>query len=184
MDLPTFTPEEVHELDQKVELAGSVSAEIYLGQNWIGERWIGYIGRVGMPPVRGRWFSDGDRWRFITDERRSLDFHPDEPLQLYDGYWGERAYIVLAPMIWTEEQFVAKKDWDHDHCGICWGTIHSDAPKHFRGSDRDIVCPDCYERYVVTRCLEFIQPTPNKSVDGMARSPVVESTPTAPTRHL
>ena len=124
----------------------------------------GYIGREAMPPVSGRWFSEGDRWRFVTDERRSLDFQVGDPLQLYDGYWGERAYIVLASLTWTEEQFVAKKEWDHDHCGICWATIYPDAPKYFRSSDRDIVCPNCYEQYVQTHSLGFIRPTPNRSL--------------------
>ena len=166
MNLPTFTPERVDTADQKIELVGQVSAKVCMDQNWIGERWIGYIGRDEEPPVEGRWFPENERWRFVSKNPKASEFQIGQRLQLYDGYWGERAYIVLAPMIWTEKHFEAKKQWDHDHCGICWATIDPVAPRHFRSSERDVVCPNCYENYVQLRSLSFIQPTQNKRMES------------------
>lgn len=157
MNFPTFTPESICEVDHKTELIGSVSSEDYLGQNWIGDRWIGYIGLEGEPPIEGRWFPENGIWRFVSENPKSLDFQMGKPLQLYDGYWGERVYIVLAKLTWAEEQFVVKKEWDHDHCGICWATIAPAAPKYFRSSEQDIVCPNCYKNYVLLCSLSFIE---------------------------
>jgi hypothetical protein len=166
MNLPSFTPERVDTIDQKVQLVGQVSSKVCIGQNWIGERWIGYIGRDEEAPVEGRWFAEDERWRFTSENPKAADFQVGQRLQLYDGYWGERAYIVLAPMAWTEAQFEAKKEWDHDHCGICWATICSEAPTHFQSSERNVVCPNCYEKYVQLRSLSFIQPTQNKRMES------------------
>jgi len=166
MNLPTFTPDHIGEVDHKAELSGSVSSEECLGQKWIGERWIGYIGREGEPPVEGRWFPEDGRWRFVSKKLESLDFQRGQALQLYDGYWGERAYIVLAGLAWTEGRFVAKKEWDHDHCGICWATISPNAPQYYRSSERDIVCPDCYKSFVLLRSLSFIELTPNNRMES------------------
>jgi hypothetical protein len=166
MNLPTFTPERVDAADERIQIVGNVSAQVYMGQNWIGERWIGYIGRDGEPPVEGRWVQEGERWRFVSENPRTSKFKVGEPLRLYDGYWGERAYIVLAPMNWTEARFEAKKQWDHDHCGICWATIDADAPRHYRSSERDVICADCYGRYVQLRSLAFIEPTQNKRMES------------------
>ena len=162
MNLPTFTPDHIGKLDHQAELTGSVSSERYLGQKWIGERWIGYIGREGEPPVKGRWFPEHGQSRFVSEDPKSPDFQRGEPLELYDGYWGERAYIVFARLGWTEQQFVTKRESDHDHCGICWATISSDNPQYFLSSEQNIVCPDCYDRFVLLRSLSFIRPTPNK----------------------
>lgn len=172
MNLPTFTPERADEADQKIQLIGEVSAEAYMGQNWIGERWIGYIGRVGEPPVEGRWFQENGRWKFVSDNPNTSRFRLGEQLQVYDGYWGERAYIVLAPMKWTEGKFEAKKEWDHDHCGICWATISTDESTYFRSSERDVICPVCYTQYVQLHSLAFIEPTQNKTmVDNRLPAP-------------
>jgi len=166
MNLPTFTPEHISKGDHKTVLTGSVSSQEYLGQKWIGERWIGYIGRAGEPPVEGRWFPERGQWRFLIENPISFNFQRGLPLNIYDGYWGERAYIVLAALRWTEERFEAKKEWDHDHCGICWATICPDAPQYFLSNERDIVCPGCYKSFILIRSLSFIQPTPNKSVEA------------------
>lgn len=166
MNLPTFTPDQRAETDHTVELVGAVSTCVHFGQNWVGDSWIGYVGLDGAPPVKGRWLSIGNQWKFITDERSAADFHLYEPLQVYDGYWGERAFIVLASLTWRRETFLAKKEWDHEHCSICWETIASHSPEYFLSNERDAVCPECYRRYVLTRSLDFIVPTSNKTVEA------------------
>lgn len=166
MKLPTFTPKRVDVADEKVQIIGVVSAEVYMGQNWIGERWIGYIGRAGEPPVNGRWFEENELWRFVSENPKTSEFKVGEQLQLYDGYWGERAYIVLAQMTWAEVRFEAKKQWDHDHCGICWATIDTQSPRCFRSSERDVICPNCYDLFVQLQSLAFIEPTQNKRMES------------------
>lgn len=166
MNLPTFTPDYICEGDNKTELTGSVSSEEYLSQKWIGERWIGYIGREGEAPMQGRWFPEEGHWRFLGENPKLLEFPIGQPLQLYDGYWGERVCVVLAGFSWNEEQFAAKKNWDHDHCGICWAKISPDAPQYFSSSERAIACPDCYHRYVLPRSLSFIEPKTNTRMES------------------
>lgn len=166
MNLPTFRPERVEAADEKVQITGEVSARVYMGQNWIGEMWIGYIGRNGEPPVKGRWFQENECWRFVSENRKASNFKVGDPLHFYDGYWGERACIVLAPMTWTERQFEAGKHWDHDHCGICWAKIGTDSSRYFESSERDVICPDCYVQYVQLRSLAFIEPTQNKRMES------------------
>ncbi|MBA4136213.1 MAG: hypothetical protein C0518_02715 [Opitutus sp.] len=161
MSLPRFTPHHVSEHDGKIEIVGSASADNYRGRVWLGEKWIGYVGRVGEAPIEGRWFSAGSQWKFVSEDRQALTIKKEEALCLYDGYWGERAYMVLAPLTWTKEEFVPTKQWDHEHCGICWFAIApTSSPTFFRSSARGIVCPDCYQKYVTTRSLAFIEEEP------------------------
>ena len=166
MNLPTFTPERLDAADEKTHLVGQVSTEVYGGRNWIGEGWIGYIGRDGEPPVEGRWYQENDRWRFVSANPKTSKFEVGEQLQLYDGYWGERAYIVLAPLTWTEARFEAKEQWDHDHCGICWAAIDTRAPRCFRSSERDVICPNCYDLYVQFQSLAFIEQSQGKRMES------------------
>ncbi|MCB1103329.1 MAG: hypothetical protein KDK74_01250 [Cephaloticoccus sp.] len=159
--LPRFKPQQVSEHDGKIEVVGSVSSDNFRGQVWLGAKWIGYIGRVGEAPIEGRWFPVGSQWKFVSEDRQALAFKKEEELCLYDGYWGERALIVLAPLSWKKEEFVPTKQWDHEHCGICWATIAaSTSMTSFLSSERDIVCPDCYQKYVTARSLAFIEEGP------------------------
>lgn len=161
MSLPRFTPHRISEHDGKIEIVGSASSENYRGQVWLGEKWIGYVGRVGEAPIKGRWFPAGSQWKFVSEDRQALTLKTEEELCLFDGYWGERAFIVLAPITWKKEEFVPTKQWDHEHCGICWATIApTSSTTFFRSGERDIVCPDCYQRYVTARSLPFIEEGP------------------------
>lgn len=159
MHLPTFTPETIGMVDGKAELTGAISSEEYLGKRWIGENWIGYIGREGEPPTRGRWFAEDGGWRFLSENAGASGYTAGESLTIYEGYWGERAYMVLTPLTWMEQHYVAKKEGDHDHCDICWATIFPDDPEYFKSSEEDVVCPACYENFVLPRSLDFIEVT-------------------------
>lgn len=124
---------------------------------WVGENWIAglYLG--------GHRFMWG-RFRDVDTETRTCSFTPDQVAELselrphdkypiMDGYWGERAELVLdenrswqltvfepSDMVLFPRQDgtsmgtrsspkapaggqVVPDGWDHEHCDICWQKI-------------------------------------------------------------
>jgi len=155
--LPHFKPRDVRKCDGTVELIGVPSTESYKGQTWLGAKWIGYLGRVAEAPVSGRWFPEGDEWKFVSEDKAAFSFVKEEDLLLYDGYWGGRVYMVLAGLIWGKEEYIPNKPGDHKHCEICWATISlPDDAICYRSNKRDIVCPECYQRFVIPHSIDFI----------------------------
>lgn len=81
-------------------------------------------------------------------------------LEVLDGYWGDRADLVLdTSLIWNRHQWTDAAD--HDHCAICWATISTqEKSEHFAArypeGRRDRVCAPCYHNYVSKRALGFI----------------------------
>jgi hypothetical protein len=147
-DLPKFT----------VTAAGT---DFYVGRfdssPWVKEDGIAGVYDQGPRFVWGRF-------RQVNSGDSTCSFYPDEaggscPLQpgtsypYIDGYWGERAELVLdQSRTWTETAFapsdmvlfypdqggrlgtrsspnapaggdVVPGGWDHEHCAICWRTI-------------------------------------------------------------
>jgi len=41
---------------------------------------------------------------------------------------------------------VIPRGWDHEHCCLCWATIHAQEMVYFDGSEW--LCPACFERYL------------------------------------
>jgi hypothetical protein len=132
----------------------------YDSSPWIGEGWIGclYLGAGHF--VWGRF-------RDVNATERICAFYPDQAAEMVelkpgtrypflDGYWGERAQLVLkegqhwerlhfqpSDMIrfsvdgggWMGARYsedspvggdVVTGGWDHEHCGICWKKIGYD----------------------------------------------------------
>jgi hypothetical protein len=126
--------------------------------SWIGEGWIGYICIGEGRFIRGRF-------REIDSKANTCSFYPDDATEIaglrpnvsypyLDGYWGERAELVLDERRnWQRRAFepsdavryqapggasmVTKSSaeappggetvdggWDHEHCDICWETIN------------------------------------------------------------
>ena len=124
---------------------------------WIGENWIGYIYTGEGPFIRGRF-------REVDLDASTCAFYPDDATAIsglrssvsypyLDGYWGERAQLVLDEhRNWERREFepsdalryptstggsmvtrssadaptggeVIQGGWDHEHCEICWETI-------------------------------------------------------------
>jgi hypothetical protein len=124
---------------------------------WVGENWIAGLYLGGNRFLWGRF---GD----VDAERRTCSFVPDqlaelsalrrhEPYAFMDGYWGERAELVLDEgRSWQRTVFepsdmvrfpgpggtsmgtrysaeapvggqVVPGGWDHEHCRICWQKI-------------------------------------------------------------
>jgi hypothetical protein len=124
---------------------------------WIGDGRIGYL-RVGEGRlVQGRFRhvdpGSGMCSFFPDDPRRLAELRPGLSCLFLDGYWGERAELVLDEnRPWQRREFepsdavrypsrgggsivskslaesppdgeIVKGGWDHEHCNICWETI-------------------------------------------------------------
>jgi len=50
---------------------------------------------------------------------------------------------------------VVKAGWDHEHCEYCWNHIDSQNMGHVNPDD-DWVCESCFQKYVATHNLAFI----------------------------
>ena len=121
------------------------------------------------------------RFSFVNLNERTCLFQLDNPDELrlvevghsypyFDGYWGERAAIVLdRRRDWKRERFVPRDalnqfgqtitgGWDHEHCAICWAKIgNGGEPEAFFDSAHDTwLCETCYTAYVKTASLSFI----------------------------
>lgn len=147
-DLPTFA---VHAVAQN-RATGS-----FADDRWLGEGYIGYLFTIDERLVYGR-FVTIDRIQktatFVPDDVKELGhFQAGNTYYRIDGYWGERAELVLGPKrSWVRPPFepvdavryesgsghvlgkasdqgypptgaIVKGAWDHEHCDICWATI-------------------------------------------------------------
>ncbi len=134
----------------------------YAPSKWIGEGWIGagWIGAIVLGESRFIW----GHFRNVAPSSYTCSFCPDQasesselrpgtPYPFIDGYWGERAELVLdRGRQWRRTHFqpsdmvcsyagcrggmatrlspeapsggdVVPGGWDHEHCDICWKTI-------------------------------------------------------------
>ena len=153
---PTFNVVERRASDNGVSLFGAVSSTQFGNETWIGDLYLAFL-KSGDLLVYGRWHIDGERWQFTVDASKTSEHIPaDNSFQILDGYWGERAELVLdRNIVWRRELWQAQDD--HDHCAICWETISSiENQTHFAASTGERVCNACYEAYVSRRALTFI----------------------------
>jgi hypothetical protein len=154
--LPTFDVFGKRSDDRGIVLFGCVSSTEFGRQTWIADRYLGYL-KHGDFLARGRWHAGGENWEFALDESQTAEELPDvNEFQILDGYWGERAELVLdRKIVWQPERWQVQDD--HDHCAICWATICStENQAHFIATTGERVCAACYQAYVSTRALSFI----------------------------
>src|SRR5262245_52679649 len=87
-------------------VVGTVTRTTHGGQSWIGDGWIGFL-KMGATMVAGRWHSRGNSWEFVPDEAelvKAILAHPEA--EVLDGYWGERAELVLDETLsWSRATF-------------------------------------------------------------------------------
>src|SRR5258707_171182 len=156
MSFPTFDVTEQRMDDGKAVLLGSVSSTEAAGNTWVADRYLGYL-KHGDSMVYGRWHSADDIWKFVVDKSQNTSALADaNEFEILDGYWGERAELVLNRGItWRPDRWT--KTDDHDHCGICWATIAvTQNENHFLATTGQRVCASCYQAYVRPRALDFI----------------------------
>lgn len=137
------------------EVPGSVTATTFGTETWVGDAWIGYL-IADVRPISGRWHAQGDYWGFVPDDLDAVQLlRPDTECVVLDGYWGERAELVLD--LDRKWQKTGHEGLDHDHCAICWETIGSGGQLDgYICEDAIWTCCCCYEAFVQRRSLDFI----------------------------
>jgi hypothetical protein len=76
-------------------VVGTVTRTTHGRENWIGDEWIGFL-KAGAKLVAGRWHRRGDLWQFAPESQDDLDaILAQSEWEVLDGYWGERAEVVL-----------------------------------------------------------------------------------------
>jgi len=167
-DLPKFRVETVSQEDIQTVIVGKVNR-----WKWIGEKHYAYLVLNKNILIEGRF-------RNVDEKTFKATFIPESPVErekiqpkktypYLDGYWGERVQLVLDNSLsWTKADFTIsrrrdgskksiKEGWDHEHCDICWATIslHENI-SYMKSSNDDIVCLECFEKYVEKQCIDFI----------------------------
>jgi len=96
---------------------------------------------------------------------------------LLDGYWGDLAELVLnVALVWQKVKFeprdssihhpdgtteTSQDGWDHEHCRICSQNIsmlEADNKYGYVNQNDDWLCESCYQKYVLRKSLDFINP--------------------------
>ena len=138
-----------------LRLVGELSSTVYESQTWIQAGWLGDL-RVGSRFVTGRWSEAGPSWVFSPADPNALEIIAAvREFEVFEGYWGERAELVLdASLDWRESTWSDPND--HDHCRICWAAINSgENTRHFAASAHLRVCLTCHSSYVQPRSIDF-----------------------------
>jgi hypothetical protein len=179
---PSFTVTAVSDGGDAV-VYGHLSRTWHGRENWVSDHWLGVLVR-DKQAVAGRWKASPEGWVFLLEDSAALGaFEPGARWDVLDGYWGERAEIVLdASRRWHETTFapsdavefrgggtrwqmsaadvagggVVEGGWDHEHCAICWETIDADRPEAYFSEPNKWVCKECFEAFVRQRSLGFI----------------------------
>jgi hypothetical protein len=154
-ELPHFRVLKVEQ--DPLRLIGDLSSTRYGSQIWIQSGWLGDL-RIGSRFLTGRWSEAGACWAFSPDDQNALESIAEvRDFEVFDGYWGERAELVLDESLNWREAIWSVPD-EHDHCRICWGTIDSaENTSHFAASAQLRVCPACHSSYVQPRNIDFSQ---------------------------
>ena len=169
-DLPVFVVTSIQ--PDSPQLMGEVSK-----WDWVGEGHFAYLYLGDDQIVEGKF-------RNVNESTKSVAFAFSQPesvpeiksgasIPFFDGYWGERAKIVLDKSLeWKEIPFkprdaihtypggrkeVIPGGWDHEHCEICWATISLSENPNFRESSQGHkVCLDCYGNHITSRNIDFM----------------------------
>jgi hypothetical protein len=137
------------------------------------------------------------RFSGVDRTAATCEFRPDDPSELLalqpggsypyaDGYYGERAELVLDPSrTWHQSVFhptdsvrfrttagvmETRADganveggervpcgWDHEHCSICWSKIGVGGwTVGYVDQSGEWVCEDCHGRFVEPRSIDFV----------------------------
>ena len=120
---------------------------------WIGDKYLGFL-KAGTKLISGRWHRQAELWAFVPDDEGEADaIRGRSEWDVLDGYWGERAELVLDQARRWHRAAIPKTDairfggsdswqrpataadiekgtgevipggWDHEHCALCWETL-------------------------------------------------------------
>ncbi len=170
-ELPTISVTEVQ--TQSPQIKGQVNK-----WRWVGENHFAYLYLPGGIMVEGKFRNVEEATKTIAFVFTDVDVNPKiskgDVIPYFDGYWGERALIVFNNNLsWQKSTFEpsdaiktyndGRKEeipggWDHEHCEICWATIsQKESHNYMQSSQGDIICLECFEKYVKTRSIDFIE---------------------------
>jgi len=91
---PAFQVRE-RSVGSKAGVRGTVTRTTQGRENWVGDGWIGCL-KAGTKLVFGRWHRRDELWEFAPDDSDEVDaVVAQREWEVLDGYWGERAEIVL-----------------------------------------------------------------------------------------
>ena len=158
---PIFRLTEAETSCAQPKLVGSLDSTRFGPETWVDDRYLGYLKRNEIF-VPGRWHRVAGHWEFVLQNPSDVDrLVGVSEFEVLDGYWGERAELVLGTSIrWAEAVWPGDHGQEHDHCGICWATIMDrDNREHYRASTGERVCMSCYREFVQRRNLGFIVPS-------------------------
>jgi hypothetical protein len=164
-----MSPSELPQLTVTAVHAAECSAR-FEPSPWIGE------GRIGCLYLRSGRFAWG-RFCNVHLSQSACVFVPDDQTLLgqlmvgesyayLEGYWGERAELVLdTARIWRASEFQPTADdgelvpggWDHEHCSICHQKIGWGGQPNGFVSEDDWVCDECHSRFIIPRSLAFMR---------------------------
>jgi hypothetical protein len=141
------------------EILGSVTSTTFGTETWVRDECLGCL-MAEERFIFGRWHKGGyarrNFWAFVPDDPAVIErLLPDTEWAILDGYWGERAELVLdTTRKWQRSLY---DDSDHDHCAICWQTLgQGGQPDGYVSEDATWICCRCYESFVAPRSLDFI----------------------------
>jgi len=156
---PEYTIKFVDENESSLTVLGLLNRTFQGKEQWIKDGWVGTL-KKGNKIAFGRWSKSDELWcfKFDDEERDKIIVTPGEVVFAIEGYWGERVEIVVdEDIIWKQCEFHAEKEWDHDHCAICWASISEhENTIYFLGNDRHPVCSECYNKHVKTKDISFV----------------------------
>ncbi len=149
-------------------IEGHVSRTTQGSETWIGDGHIGYL-RTESTLIEGRWKLRGECWIFAPkNDADRAKIASRSSWEILDGYWGERAELVLNEKLkWEKIPFeprdavrgseVIKGGWDHEHCAVCWEKIGAyGQASGFVSASNIWICEQCHGKYVSVRSLSFV----------------------------
>lgn len=169
-ELPVFIVSSIQ--PESPQLMGEVSR-----WDWVGEGHFAYLYLDDDQIVEGKFRNVNESSNLAAFAFSQPDSVPKitsgASIPFFDGYWGERAQIVLDRSLeWHETTFkpsdaiksypggrkeVIPGGWDHEHCAICWAKIsQSENPIFKKSNQDDYVCLDCYANHITPRNIDFI----------------------------
>ena len=129
-------------------------------QTWHSEtnRWV-TVGAV-LPYLRGSW--DPYDVSLVLDTERmwaKTIFEPRDAQVFYDAK-GTKGWCPVGQALpqGVMAAAIEKDGWDHESCHFCSAAIGSQGQPNGFTNDQDSnwVCTSCYEKYIVTHDLSFI----------------------------
>jgi hypothetical protein len=110
------------------------------------------------PYLDGSW---GEKAALVLDPTRQWqrrEFQPEDAFEVEPSEPGGARRWGKASQHEQPQGRIIPGGWQHEHCAICWETIARYAKTHgYKSSDDTWICESCYERYVVTRSIDFMK---------------------------